>query len=340
MGKAPKIKRVYMEVDDEEIGEPYIFSEDENAVYTESEHPNPIGDVQEKEVKNYHQWTIVGDGSFVPCHETIPSLKPGLFEPIYNHRQGEWTMMKQRVNTDELYELPTEEIEVILTDLKNFWSKRELYSKYKLMHKRGILLYGDPGCGKSGIIQLCMGHIIKDLGGIVINIKDSDGLNGYMNIIGKFRQIEPNRPLVVIIEDIDAIADDGQHATSQLLNMLDGVKQIENVVYIATTNYPDKLAERITNRPSRFDRRYYIETPSDEVRLAYLKNKAGDLELEFEKWVADTKGMSMSHLKELFISVLLLDKEYDVAIKDLKDLKKLPRNKKAKGVGFTNSKED
>lgn len=295
----------------------------------------------DSDIKNYHQWTIVGDGSFIPCYETIRELKPGLFEPIYNHRNGEWTMMKQKVNTDELYELPTEEIGIILKDLKSFWSKQALYKQYKLMHKRGVLLYGDPGCGKSGILQLCMNHIINDLSGIVINIKDSDSLRGFIEIVTKFRQIEPTRPLVVIIEDIDAIAEDGQHATSQLLNMLDGVKQIENVVYIATTNYPEKLAERITNRPSRFDRRYYISPPTPEVRMAYLKNKSGDAKgIDFDVWVKDTEGMSMSHLKELFISVFLLDKEYADAIKDLRELKKLPKGKKTKGVGFNNSSND
>jgi energy-coupling factor transporter ATP-binding protein EcfA2 len=321
-----KIKKMLDSIDDVESYNYYEFDLDSDDA---------------SDIKNYHQWTIVGDGSFIPCHETIKELKPGLFEPIYNHRNGEWTMMKQKVNTDELYELPTEEIGIILKDLKSFWAKQSLYKQYKLMHKRGVLLYGDPGCGKSGILQLCMNHIINDLSGIVINIKDADSLRGFIEIVTKFRQIEPNRPLVVIIEDIDAIAEDGQHATSQLLNMLDGVKQIENVVYIATTNYPEKLAERITNRPSRFDRRYYISPPTPEVRMSYLKNKAGDAEgIDFDVWVKDTEGMSMSHLKELFISVFLLDKEYADAIKDLRELKKLPKGKKTKGVGFNNSSND
>jgi SpoVK/Ycf46/Vps4 family AAA+-type ATPase len=248
---------------------------------------------------------------------------------------GEWGLRRQRINTDELYELPTKEIAVILSDLKSFWKKKDVYKKYKLMHKRGILLYGDPGCGKSGILQLCMKHIINDLSGLVINLKDDESVRGYIDLIPKLRQIEPERPLVVIIEDIDAIAGDSNYVTSQLLNLLDGVKQIENVVYIATTNYPEKLAERITNRPSRFDRRYYVGPPTKEVRMSYLKNKIGeDTDVDFEAWVKDTDGMSMSHLKELFISVFLLDNKYEDAIDHLRELKKSPRNKKQKTLGF------
>jgi SpoVK/Ycf46/Vps4 family AAA+-type ATPase len=180
-----------------------------------------------------------------------------------------------------------------------------------------------------------MKHIINDLAGLVINLKDDESVRGYIDLIPKLRQIEPERPLVVIIEDIDAIAGDSNYVTSQLLNLLDGVKQIENVVYIATTNYPEKLAERITNRPSRFDRRYYVAPPTKEVRMSYLKNKIGEgTDVDFETWVKDTDGMSMSHLKELFISVFLLDNKYEDAIDHLRELKKSPRNKKQKTLGF------
>jgi len=55
-----------------------------------------------------------------------------------------------------------------------------------------------------------------------------------------------------------------------VLNLLDGVKQVDNIIYIATTNYPELLEERILNRPSRFDRRFHIGTPSAEVRKFYF----------------------------------------------------------------------
>lgn len=287
---------------------------------------------------DYSQWSIVGDGSFIPAPKSVNTLPPGLYEIVWNNKMSDWAFLRQQLNTDELYELPTEEIGEILSDIKKFWQKIETYKNYKLMHKRGILLYGDPGCGKSGILQLCMKHIIKELSGIVINLKDEDSIKAYAESIPKLRQIEPTRPLVVIIEDIDSVAGDSNYSTSVLLNILDGIKQIENVVYIATTNYPEKLEERITNRPSRFDRRYYIAPPSSDVRKAYLQKKIGKskMKLDIDQWVEDTEGLSMSHLKELFISVVVLDNDYDSAITHLKGLKKAPRNGSQKGVGFGN----
>ena len=285
---------------------------------------------------DFAQWSVMGDGSYIAAPKAEKELPAGLYEFEWNNRANEWCVMKQAINTDELYELPTEEIGEILTDIKSFWKKADLYKSYKLMHKRGILLYGDPGCGKSGILQLCMMHIIKELSGVVINIKNEDSIKAYVEMVPKLRQIEPGRPLVVIIEDIDSVAGDSNYSTSVLLNILDGIKQIENVVYIATTNYPEKLEERITNRPSRFDRRYYVAPPSRKVRKSYLENKIGNnkIDIDIEKWLDDTEDLSMSHLKELFISVVLLDNKYENAIEHLKGMKKTPRRKNQKEVGF------
>ncbi len=324
----------YEGMSDEQLERMIIEAETE---YENREVATPHRSINDWDSDNisFTQWTVIGDGSFTPSPATVSKLEPGLYELVWNNRANEWSYMRQKINTDELYELPTEEITEILNDIKSFWAKADLYKKYRLMHKRGILLYGDPGCGKSGIIQLCMKHIIDELSGIVINLKDEESVKAYVESISKFRQIEPKRPIIVIIEDIDAVAGDNNYVNSILLNILDGVKQIENVVYIATTNYPEKLAERITNRPSRFDRRYYIAPPSKEVRRAYLKNKCGDLEIEIDRWVNDTDNMSMSHLKELFVSVVLLDVAYEDAIAHLKGMKKTPRNKNQGSIGFS-----
>ena len=159
----------------------------------------------------------------------------------------------------------------------------------------------------------------------------------FTEFIQTFRKIEPNRPLVVLLEDIDSLAVDDRYSTSKLLNILDGVKQIDGVVYIATTNYPEKLQERLTNRPSRFDRRYKIELPNEDIRRAYITNKLTDDDLskiDIEDWIKMTEGMSLSHLKEVIISVIVMGKSFEETIDSLDNLKKAPRVKEQTRVGF------
>ena len=226
-------------------------------------------------------WSELKDEEFSPAYKTTPKVPSGIYEITWNHSLQNYTLKKQPFKTDELYHLPSYEIKDILEDIDNFWNRIDKYKKYNFVHKRGILMYGEPGCGKSGIIQLLSKQIIER-GGIVINIKDEEDVEMFTKFIPTFRKIEPNRPLVVLLEDIESLAGESRNQTSRLLNILDGVKQIEGVVYIATTNYPEKLQERITNRPSRFDRRYKVELPNDEIRMAYINHKLNEDDLKLK----------------------------------------------------------
>ena len=293
------------------------------------------GDMEKS--NSFTQWSILPNGVFAPAQDTVKRLSAGLYEIKFDNSLGTYVMVHQKLNADELFFLPSPEIEEVIDDIKKFWSQIETFKNYKFAHKRGILLYGEPGCGKSSIIQLCMKHIVEDMDGIVINIKDEDDVDYYLSFIHNFRKVEPNRPLIIIMEDLDSIVGEDRYSTSRVLNVLDGIKQIENVVYIATTNYPEKLEERITDRPSRFDRRYEVQLPDGEMRMAYFKHKipAKDIKkLDIETWVKDTEKMSIAHLRELVISTMVLGNTYEETIDRLKNLKTKPKNKKSSSLGF------
>ena len=287
----------------------------------------------------YSQWAVHEGGRYSPTMPTQQVLPPGFYE--LGVKEGVVYFESKTVNTDELYELPSTELVDMLDDIEKFWNRTEQYKKYKFLHKRGILLYGQPGCGKSGIIQLCTKHLVNRMQGIVINITNGDHVDYYSRVISSFRKIEPSRPIAVILEDLDSIASEGSWATSMILNMLDGIKQIDNVVYIATTNYPEKLEERITNRPSRFDRRYEIEMPNDSVRRSYFEHKLSTEDLQkhdIEEWVKNTEGMSLAHLRELVISIVAMDNSFEETVDRLNGLKIKPKIKgSSKTVGFGKS---
>lgn len=319
--------------------EPYPIDEVEIEITQSNSHVS-----RERTHNDYSQWAVHKGNKFSPTTETVKGVPPGFYEVGLDSNIG-YYLQKKHVNTDELYQLPSEELTDIIEDIQKFWQRADRYKAYGFLHKRGILLYGDPGMGKSGIIQLITKHLVENMQGIVINLTNGDQIEWYGELITSFRQIEPNRPIIVILEDIDGIAGEGNWSTSMLLNILDGVKQIDNVVYIATTNYPEKLEERITNRPSRFDRRYEVEPPNAEVRLAYFKNKLSEEDLksiDLGEWVKATDGMSLAHLRELVISVVAMGNTFENTINRLNGLKKKPvtKNRRGSKVGFGSSNED
>lgn len=292
---------------------------------------------EENTQRNLCQWSVLEDGRFAPAYTTTKIIPEGLYEIIWDSPLQNIILKKQETKTDELFELPSPEIQSILDDIKIFFDKKETYKKYNFVHKRGILLYGQPGCGKSGIIQLCTKNLIEKNKGIVINIKGEDDFNYFIDFISTIRSIEKDRPIIVIMEDIDSLVANDRNATSKLLNILDGVKQVDNIVYIATTNYPEKLEERISNRPSRFDRRYKIEMPDEKIRESFIVNKLDKKELKtinLEEWVEKTEGMSLSHLKEILISVIVMGKDFDEVMESLNSMNSSPVVKMSKKVGF------
>lgn len=281
-------------------------------------------------------WNKLKDDEYLPSYVTTPKVPTGVYEIVWSHTHQTYTLKKQPFKTDELYHLPSPEIKDIIEDINSFWNRVDVYKKYNFVHKRGILMYGEPGCGKSGIIQL-LSKLIMDKDGIVINVKDEDDVESFTKFIPTFRKIEPKRPLVVILEDIDSIAGENRNQVSRLLNILDGVKQIENVVYIATTNYPEKLQERITNRPSRFDRRYKVELPNEEIRETYIRHKLNEEDLNkinMTEWVERTKGMSLSHLKEVVISTIVMGRSFEETMENLEVMKRTPSAKGESNIGF------
>ena len=165
-------------------------------------------------------------------------------------------------------------------------------------------------------------------GGLVVKFDNPELFVEGMRIL---RQIELDRNVIVLMEDLDSFIDDWSE--SSILNILDGIDQIENVVFLATTNYPEKILGRIKDRPSRFDRVFEFGPPDKNIRSYYLDNLVDKykktnktLELDKDKWIADTDKLSIAHMKELFISVNIFGYDYEETLKLLKGMKKKIKN--------------
>ena len=75
-------------------------------------------------------WSISKGDEFAPSFSTIPKVPAGLYEIGWNPSLSAHVLKKLPVNTDELYELPSDEIKNILEDIEQFWTRREIYRQY------------------------------------------------------------------------------------------------------------------------------------------------------------------------------------------------------------------
>ena len=143
-----------------------------------------------------------------------------------------------------------------------------------------------------------------------------------MRFLGDFSKIEKDRKCIVILEDIDSLIQ--AHGESIYLEMLDSAKTISNVLFIATTNYPDRLDPRIYNRPGRFSHVIKIGLPSEETRRAYLKAILKD-HRDVEYIVENSANFTIDHLTSAVNSVYREKKNLEQELKRLRALFRVPK---------------
>lgn len=267
------------------------------------------------QVKDARMWALRGPNYF-PCDKAVDRLRPGQYEVQHSAASGYFFVQKE-ASFDELMRLPDSASDEIINNIEAFWTKEEHFRSFGFLWKRGILLWGPAGSGKTCTLQLVSNNVVKK-GGISVYVSNPLITAHGLEI---FRRIEPDRPCVVMLEDLDALI--SNHGESEVLALLDGELQIDNVVFIATTNYPERLDKRLVNRPSRFDIVKLIDMPKEDARRVYLANKNKRLASnpeELEMWVKKTDGFSIAHLKELIVSVEVFEVSFEHASKRLQKM--------------------
>lgn len=157
----------------------------------------------------------------------------------------------------------------LIESLDNFMSNREFHMNYGIPYKLGILLYGEPGTGKSSAAKAIISYLsdyYDDINTYYLDLGASEErlstrLSQIYSKSNDYEFINGKELQVVIIEEIDNILPKGRDSASDkvqenkiniLLQFLDGPMSPNNTVIIATTNYKDKLDTALI-RDGRFD---------------------------------------------------------------------------------------
>lgn len=181
-----------------------------------------------------------------------------------------------------------------------FFEARADYEMLGVPWKRGLLLTGPPGNGKSHVIRALLNRmtvprlVVRNFGDDTDDVQDC------------FDKVREMAPCVLVLEDIDSLI--RKEILSAVLNSLDGAEPLRGVLVLATTNHPEKLDPAIRNRPSRFDRVLEFGPPASKERRLLLKKLFGRIPCEVRptasqltRLAKETEGFSFAYLKELVI---------------------------------------
>lgn len=178
----------------------------------------------------------------------------------------------------------------LIRDAKFWSSHQEWYKKRRIAWRRGYLLYGKPGTGKTSIVRALAEQL-----DVPIYIFDISSMNN-QELFEAWNSAKDQGARIMLFEDIDTVFHGRTnvlpHSTLDfgvLLNLLDGIKQNDGVMFIATSNHPEHIDVALgavkeggkSTRPGRIDRTFELPDLSEEGRFKIAKRILLD-----EEWAA------------------------------------------------------
>jgi len=187
---------------------------------------------------------------------------------------------------------------------------------------KGVLLYGEPGVGKTLLAKAIAGEAHVPF----ISISGSDFVEmfvgvGAARVRDLFETAKKHAPCIIFIDEIDAVGrtrgalniggghDEREQTLNQLLVEMDGFDTSEGIIVIAATNRPDILDPALL-RPGRFDRQIFLPRPDVKGRYEILKvharNKKLGADVDLELVARATPGFTGADLENLLNEAALL----------------------------------
>jgi hypothetical protein len=180
--------------------------------------------------------------------------------------------------------------------------------------KRGILLYGSPGTGKT----LTAMYLVSQMPGRTVLLLTGRGMGSIEAACRLARLLEP---VTVVLEDVDLIGTErdeqevGANALLfELLNQMDGLADDMDILFLLTTNRPDVLEPALAARPGRVDQAIEVPVPDAECRRRLFQLYSRGMQVEVENWnrlIERTAGVSGAFVKELLRKAAVYAAEED-----------------------------
>jgi len=214
------------------------------------------------------------------------------------------------VSADQVI-LPAETLATIRRQVVGVAEHRDALLAARQHLKRGLLLYGPPGVGKTHSVRFLIGQMTD------VTIVELSG--GSLGAIGTACSVARTlQPAMIVIEDVDLIAEEREMYGGaspllfELLNEMDGLAEDTDIVFLLTTNRADMLEPALAARPGRVDQAVALELPDEDARRQLFALYRGDLDVDesnLDAVIERTDGVTASFLKELLRRAALIAAE-------------------------------
>lgn len=223
------------------------------------------------------RWTTLESSEAVDVPAGTYTLVPANYPVTREDR-----LTPTSIRSGEAY-IPVGYLAELKADITKFINSKPLYDELGFLYRRGYLIHGPPGNGKTSLIR----ELTKELPNAYVIWLQGIPEDTLCKALDELPGIK-----IFIIEEI---TDNPNFRMSDLLEFLDGENSLSNTIVIATTNYPHNLKENLASRPSRFDVVFEVGNPTAEQSNGLLR-----LLLRQDTDFAP-KDLSFAQLKELVL---------------------------------------
>lgn len=205
------------------------------------------------------------------------------------------------------------ELEKIFNHIDNFLKNKNFYDEHDLLFKTGILLYGEPGTGKSTLANVISTKYHRSI--VSINMTNINNIN--LSEVSGLITRDTYDDYIVLLEDIDTAfnnldrsedkdSSESNKVINSLLQFLDSNTSPTNVIFIATTNYVDRLDSALV-RSGRFDLKVEIKGLNDNDAISMGKsfglseNQAKNAISKYHQDKPDKDTINQSSIQNYFL---------------------------------------
>lgn len=250
-------------------------------------------------------WRWQGWRDYYPLGHLLYFVKK---QDMFSFYRAYKTMLRERDIEPEAPILPEGMLHEIYENTVGFLKKgkdlKHLFSKHHIPYKRGVLLAGHAGCGKT-LTCKWLRHKAEKQGFKVkiVTLEDYRYAQG-RNEVSRVFQMNHNERGLIFFDDMDVMVKDrntGNQHLQTFLTELDGMNPKEGVVYIFTTNVIEELDDAFV-RPGRIDLFLTFKYPTKQLRELFIRKRFSSEILAFVD-IADvterTEEYSYAELEEI-----------------------------------------
>ncbi len=207
----------------------------------------------------------------------------------------------------------------------------QIFNKHGVTPPHGILLYGPPGTGKTLLAKA----VATESQANFIAIRGPELLSKWVGESEKavrevFRKAKQSAPSIIFLDELDAIAPRRgafgggnrvmESVVNQILSLLDGLENLQDVVVLAASNRPDMIDPALL-RPGRFDRLLLVPPPDSDARekifAIHTKGMSLSEDVDIKKLATDLEGYVGADLAAICREAVMIGLREDLKIEKI-----------------------